>query len=92
MRFANKRDYLFTVVMNCVLVSSRPCFASGIKLSEIQSLKEIKGDDIKVRSVDIKNVKTGGVTNHEFGVFIYVGLDPVSVMSGLDITDQDGFG
>ena len=54
---------------------------------------EIKGDDIKVRSVDIKNIKTGEVTNHEFGgVFVYVGLDPVSdYLTGLDITDQDGW-
>ena len=37
--------------------------------------------------------KTGGVTNHEFGgVFVYVGLDPVSdYLTGLDITDQDGW-
>ena len=56
-------------------------------------VEEIKGDDIKVRSVDIKNVKTGEVTNHEFGgVFVYVGLDPVSdYLTGLDVTDQDGW-
>ena len=56
-------------------------------------VEEIKGDDIKVRSVDIKNVKTGEVTNHEFGgVFVYVGLDPVSdYLTDLDITDQDGW-
>ena len=34
-------------------------------------VEEIKGDDIKVRSVDIKNVKTGEVTNHEFGCLLY---------------------
>ena len=56
-------------------------------------VEEIKGDDIKVRSVDIKNVKTGEVTNYEFGgVFVYVGLDPVSdYLTGLNITDQDGW-
>ena len=56
-------------------------------------VEEIKGDDIKVRSVDIKNVKTGEVTNHEFGgVFVYVGLDPVSdYVTGLGITDQAGW-
>ena len=55
--------------------------------------EKVKGDDIKVRSVDIKNVKTGEVTNHEFGgVFVYVGLDPVSdYLTGLDITDRDGW-
>ena len=56
-------------------------------------VKEIKGDDIKVRSVDIENVKTGQVTNHEFGgVFVYVGLDPVSdFVKGLGITDENGW-
>lgn len=56
-------------------------------------VKEIKGDDIKVRSVDIENVKTGEVTNHEFGgVFIYVGLDPVSeFVKDLAITDENGW-
>lgn len=56
-------------------------------------VEEIKGNDLKVTSVDIKNVKTGEVTNHEFGgVFIYVGLDPVSNMvADLDITDEDGW-
>lgn len=56
-------------------------------------VKEIKGDDIKVRSVDIENVKTGQVTNHEFGgVFVYVGLDPVSdFVQDLGITDENGW-
>lgn len=56
-------------------------------------VKEIKGDDIKVRSVDIENVKTAEVTNHEFGgVFVYVGLDPVSeFVSELGITDENGW-
>lgn len=56
-------------------------------------VKEIKGDDIKVRSVDIENVKTGQVTNHEFGgVFVYVGLDPVSdFIKDLGITDENGW-
>lgn len=56
-------------------------------------VKEIKGDDIKVRSVDIENLKTGEVVNHEFGgVFIYVGLDPVSeFVANLGITDDKGW-
>lgn len=56
-------------------------------------VKEIKGDAIKVRSVDIENVKTGEVTNHEFGgVFVYVGLDPVSdFVKELGITDENGW-
>lgn len=56
-------------------------------------VKEIKGNDVKVTSVDIENVKTGQVSNHKFGgVFIYVGLDPVSSMvEGLPITDEAGW-
>lgn len=56
-------------------------------------VKEIKGDDIKVRSVDIENVKTGEVTNHEFGgIFIYIGLDPVSeFVASLNIADENGW-
>lgn len=53
-------------------------------------VKEIKGNDLKVTNVDIENVKTGQVNNYAFGgVFIYVGLDPVSSMvKELDITDE----
>lgn len=56
-------------------------------------VKEIKGDDIKVRSVAIENVKTGQVTDHAFGgVFVYVGLDPVSdFVKNLGITDDAGW-
>lgn len=56
-------------------------------------VEEIKGNDMKVTSVLVKNVKTGEVTEHDFGgVFIYVGLDPVSSMvEGLGITDDYGW-
>ncbi|KPJ22546.1 thioredoxin-disulfide reductase [Streptococcus phocae] len=56
-------------------------------------VKEIQGNDIKVSQVLIENVKTNDVTSHEFGgVFIYVGLNPVSDMvADLGITDQDGW-
>ncbi|WP_019780617.1 thioredoxin-disulfide reductase [Streptococcus sobrinus] len=56
-------------------------------------VEEIKGDDVKVRSVAIKNVKTGQVTDHDFGgIFVYVGLDPVSSMvKDLGITDKAGW-
>lgn len=56
-------------------------------------VKEIQGNDIKVSQVLIENVKTKDVTSHEFGgVFIYVGLNPVSDMvADLGITDQDGW-
>ncbi|MEX2784402.1 thioredoxin-disulfide reductase [Streptococcus sp. H49] len=54
---------------------------------------EIKGDTNKVTSVDVKNVKTGQISNHDFGgVFVYVGLDPVSdYVSDLGITDEAGW-
>ncbi|MGT2894824.1 thioredoxin-disulfide reductase [Streptococcus entericus] len=56
-------------------------------------VKEIKGSDIKVDSVLVENVKTGELSEHAFGgVFIYVGLDPVSGMvDGLGITDEQGW-
>ncbi|KHD45465.1 thioredoxin-disulfide reductase [Streptococcus hongkongensis] len=54
---------------------------------------EIKGSDIKVSSVAIKNVKTGQVTEHEFGgVFIYVGMIPVtSMVTDLGICNTEGW-
>lgn len=56
-------------------------------------VEEIHGNNIKVSNVLIKNVKTGQITNHDFGgVFIYVGMIPVSSMaSDLGICDQDGW-
>jgi len=44
-------------------------------------------------SVEIENVKTGQVTDQAFGgVFIYVGLDPVSdFVQELQIRDQAGW-
>lgn len=56
-------------------------------------VEEIQGNNIKVSKVLIKNVKTGQITNHDFGgVFIYVGMIPVSSMvSNLGICDQDGW-
>ena len=42
-------------------------------------VKEIKGDDRRVTNVVFENVKTGQSSESDFGgVFIYVGLDPVS--------------
>ncbi|KKF41640.1 thioredoxin-disulfide reductase [Streptococcus uberis] len=56
-------------------------------------VEEIQGNNIKVSNVLIKNVKTGQITSHDFGgVFIYVGMIPVSSMvSDLGICDQDGW-
>lgn len=56
-------------------------------------VKKISGDDRKVTNVDIENVKTKEISNKPFGgVFIYIGLDPVSqFVENLSITDQDGW-
>lgn len=54
-------------------------------------VKEIKGEN-RVESVVIENVKSGQVTEQAFGgVFIYVGLDPVSDFTK-DLQIQDGSG
>lgn len=55
-------------------------------------VKEIKGDN-RVSSVVVENVKTGEVSERKFGgVFIYVGLDPVSeFVKDLDITNEAGW-
>lgn len=55
-------------------------------------VQEIKGDN-RVQSVVVENVKTGEVSEHEFGgVFIYVGLDPVSeFVKDLGITNESGW-
>ena len=55
-------------------------------------VKEIKGEN-RVESVLIENVKTGQVTNQAFGgVFVYVGLDPVSDFAkDLQIQDEAGW-
>ena len=56
-------------------------------------VKEIKGDDRRVTSVVFENVKTGQSSELDFGgVFIYVGLDPVSdFVKDLGICDEAGW-
>lgn len=56
-------------------------------------VKEIKGDDRRVTSVVFENVKTGQSSESDFGgVFIYVGLDPVSdFVKDLGICDEAGW-
>ena len=56
-------------------------------------VKEIKGTDIKVSGVTVENVKTGELSEHEFGgIFIYVGVNPVTIMvADLGITDEAGW-
>ena len=55
-------------------------------------VKEIKGEN-RVESVVFENVKTSQITEQAFGgVFIYVGLDPVSdFVKELNIQDQAGW-
>ena len=56
-------------------------------------VKEIKGDDRRVTSVVFENVKTGQSSESDFGgVFVYVGLDPVSdFVKDLGICDEAGW-
>ena len=56
-------------------------------------VESIHGDERKVTGVTFKNVKTGEVSQAEFGgIFIYVGLDPVSEFaSDLGFTDEAGW-
>ncbi|KXT86094.1 Thioredoxin reductase [Streptococcus sp. DD11] len=56
-------------------------------------VEEIHGDDRKVTGVTFKNVKTGQESKAAFGgIFIYVGLDPVSAFAAdLGILDQAGW-
>ena len=56
-------------------------------------VKEIKGDDRRVTSVVFDNVKTGQSSESDFGgVFVYVGLDPVSDFAkDLGICDEAGW-
>ncbi|HFI0343180.1 TPA: thioredoxin-disulfide reductase [Streptococcus suis] len=56
-------------------------------------VEEIKGDDLQVQSVRIKNVKTEEVSELDFGgVFVYVGLDPMTdSVADLGITDEAGW-
>ena len=53
-------------------------------------VESIHGDERKVTGVTFKNVKTGELSQAEFGgIFIYVGLDPVSEFAAdLVITDE----
>ena len=56
-------------------------------------VESIHGNERKVTGVTFKNVKTGEVSQAEFGgIFIYVGLDPVSEFAAdLGIADEAGW-
>lgn len=57
------------------------------------AVEEILGNDVKIAGVRIKNLKTGEVTTKDFGgLFIYVGLDPMTeTVADLGITDESGW-
>ena len=56
-------------------------------------VEAIHGDERKVTGVTFKNIKTGETSQADFGgIFIYVGLDPVSeFVADLDIRDESGW-
>ncbi|MGX7048348.1 thioredoxin reductase [Lactococcus piscium] len=57
------------------------------------AVEEVLGNDIKITGVKIKNLKTGEITTQAFGgLFIYVGLDPMTeTVKDLGITDDAGW-
>lgn len=56
-------------------------------------VEEIKGNDLQVTEITLKNNKTNEVTTHHAdGVFIYVGLDPMTQpFMTLGITNEQGW-
>ena len=75
------------------IIQERAFANDKIKFIWDSVLEEIKGDERKIESVRYKNVKTGEVTEANFGgLFIYVGLDAVSEFArDLGITDEEGW-
>ena len=75
------------------IIQERAFANDKIKFIWESVLEEIKGDERKIESVRYKNVKTGEVTEANFGgLFIYVGLDAVSEFArDLGITDEEGW-
>ena len=63
-----------------------------IKLLWNSVIQEIKGDSI-VKSIVVKNVKTGEVSEHPIdGVFLFVGLSPrTQFLRGLVDMDEEGY-
>ncbi|MGT2666641.1 thioredoxin-disulfide reductase [Streptococcus rifensis] len=69
-------------------------FANGkIRFAWNKTVEEIKGGDRQVEAVVLKDTQTGDLSELACGgVFIYVGLDPVSEMvTDLGITDEAGW-
>lgn len=75
------------------IIQERAFANEKIKFIWDSVVEEIKGDEQKVQSVVIKNVKTGQMQEHDFGgVFIYVGLDPMTeAVADLGISDDQGW-
>lgn len=75
------------------IIQDRAFANDKIKFIWDSVVEEIKGDEQKVQSVVIKNVKTGDLQEQTFGgVFIYVGLDPMTeTVTDLGITDDQGW-
>ena len=75
------------------IIQERAFANDKIKFIWDSVLEEIKGDERKIEYVRYKNVKTGEVTEADFGgLFIYVGLDAVSEFArDLGITDEEGW-
>ncbi|MFZ2577829.1 MAG: thioredoxin-disulfide reductase [Lactococcus hircilactis] len=75
------------------IIQERAFANDKIKFIWDATVEEIKGDDRKVTSVVYKNVKTNARTEQAIGgVFIYVGLDPISEFAtALGISDAAGW-
>ncbi|WEV44687.1 thioredoxin-disulfide reductase [Streptococcaceae bacterium ESL0687] len=56
-------------------------------------IEKIEGDDNKITHVELKNLKTGELSQKDVGgLFIYVGLDPMTkAVENLGITDDAGW-
>ena len=68
---------------------------SNEKISFIwdSAVEEVLGNDMKITGVRIKNLKTGEISEKEFGgLFVYIGIDPMTdTVKDLGITDEIGW-
>ncbi|MET3558426.1 thioredoxin reductase (NADPH) [Streptococcus rupicaprae] len=75
------------------IIQDRAFANSKISFAWNKTVEEIKGGDRQVESVLLKDTQTGELSELACGgVFIYVGLDPVSEMvADLGVTDEAGW-
>lgn len=75
------------------IIQERAFANSKISFAWNKTVEEIKGGDRQVEGVVLKDTQTGDLSELACGgVFIYVGLDPVSSMvADLGVTDQAGW-